>query len=118
MRAYYERASYVPPCPVCHGRHYPATNGAGWRVWCDGSHAESESERAERERRDAEAFRERDRLAREHAAERRRESARKGAETRRRNAERERLRAETRRKDAPPLDPAIDRVPESLPENL
>ena len=35
-----------PTCPACRARHYPATTGAGFRVWCDGSSAESAEQRA------------------------------------------------------------------------
>lgn len=27
----------APRCPGCGAHHYPATNGAGRRVWCDGT---------------------------------------------------------------------------------
>ena len=41
----------APLCPDCRARHYPATLGSGERVWCGGTHAESEQEREQRRER-------------------------------------------------------------------
>jgi len=50
MRGHHERARACPVCPACGSAHYPATTGAGSRVWCDGSPADphAEIERARR----------------------------------------------------------------------
>lgn len=48
-----------PRCPDCGARHYPATTGAGRRVWCKGTPADPRAEiRAglERERRERAAL--------------------------------------------------------------
>jgi len=97
MQGYYQRASSAPICPVCHGRHVPATRGDGRRVHCDGSPAETHKEQQTRQRVD----RERERAADTALDQRRREQ-------RTRTARRARLRAEKKRRaDAPPID-AID----------
>jgi hypothetical protein len=115
------RGDSCPVCPVCHGRHYPATNGAGRRVHCDGSPAETKAEQREREARTAacEAAQAQAEREERHAA--RAEAARKAADTRQRNAAQRRLRAEHaarafERADAAPLDPAIDaaRIPDTF----
>lgn len=43
----------APTCPVCKGSHYPASNGTGRRVHCDGTPAETRAEHLRREQRHA-----------------------------------------------------------------
>lgn len=108
MRAYYERSSHVPACPVCHGRHHTATNGAGRRVHCDGSHAETDGEQAAREAAERLHRLTAERRTAERDAERKEERATKRREQRARTKRRDAIRAErTARADAPAID-AID----------
>lgn len=58
MRGFVDRSRSCPRCPACGGLHYPATTGAGARVWCDGSSADALSDRLREERsREGRAFR-------------------------------------------------------------
>lgn len=123
MQGYYQRASDAPICPVCHGRHLPATRGDGRRVHCDGSPAETHAEQNARQRTDRERKQREKEAYAEHKqnCEKWREAKRFERETRDANKRREQIRELCERlercvllraeraahKDAPPID-AID----------
>jgi hypothetical protein len=119
------RSNNCPVCPVCNGRHYPASNGTGRRVHCDGTPAETRAEQLQREQRAAVQTAREEQAEREHKNRTRAASAARGAETRKRNRaeaarklEHERariiLQAErATRADAPTIDATdIGRLPD------
>lgn len=113
MQGYYQRSSTAPVCPVCHGRHLPATNGAGYRVHCDGSRVDTDGEHAARGAALRLAALAHERMK----ADMHSKAAHKGAATRRRNRARLLLQAEhAARADDPPIDPTIDchDIPEGI----
>lgn len=115
------RSNRCPVCPVCSGRHYPATNGAGRRVHCDGSPAETKREQTKREREQArEAVERIKRQEQAHEARKREQAERRKAK---READRARLLIQAEhatRPDAAPIDATLDagRIPDTLPDSF
>ncbi len=109
------RSNSCPVCPVCSGRHHPATNGAGRRIHCDGSPAETAKEQRTRERATAKEQREREQRATDARKDKRRATDARRRKQRAHERTRLLIQAErATRPDAPTIDATIDGA--SLPD--